>query len=228
MKQLLSLIICVFVLLTVSNTQAEEDSLFPKPDDVNKEKPSLDSAIAQFEQVIESSTTGEFESLKANDKYNRQRVLEIERQLAEKKLYLETIPEIVSRQFDALMKQYADTDQKTKNKMADDLHAKWKAKEDRVKREIAELEEQLAVTTNRISESAMKRQMLDVSNSLSQTEKAFRQKQTEKETDLNAESPAFQNMRDLSRRRILSTIQGFCSIQVKPLDSELSIKYLDN
>jgi len=218
----------VLVSVTASNTQAKEESLFPKADEINTEKASLDSAIAQFEGVIESSVGGDMGSLKANDAYNQQRVLELQRQLAEKKKYLESIPDIVSRQFDALMKQYADADQETKNKMADNLHAEWKTKEARIKQEIKELEEQLAVATGRISESAMKTQMLEISNSLTQSEKALRQKAQEEESDPRAESPAFKSMRDLSSRRILSKIQGFCPIQVKPLDTELSIRYLDN
>jgi len=227
MKRLLTLIICVLLLILTGNLQAKEDSLFPKADAVNTDKPSLDSAIAQFEGVIGNSTDGDIDSLTANDKYNQQRTQELEQQLAEKKKYIEAIPDIVSQQFEALMKQYADSDQKTKNKMADDLHAKWKAKEASVKQEIAEIEEQLAVSNKRLSESAVKGQMLQITNSLTKSENALRYKTPEK-TDPRAKSPAFQSMQELSRRRILSKIQGLCPIQVKPLDTELSIRYLDN
>jgi hypothetical protein len=228
MKLLLSLIICVLVALTAGNAQAREDTLFPEPDEINNDKPSLDTAIAQFEGIIENSAAGDMASLNTNDKYNQQRLAELEQQLAAKKEYVATIPEIVSRQFDALMRQYADSDQKTKNKMADDLHAKWKARELRVKREVTELEEQLMVTTDRVSEAAMKRQMLDISSSLAQSEKALGQRAPEDEDDPNAESLAFRTMRDISSRRILSKIRGFCPIRIKPLHAELSIKYLDN
>jgi len=152
----------------------------------------------------------------------------LQQQLAVKKKYIESIPEIVGRQFDELMKQYVDADQQTKNKMADDLHAGWKARELRVRREITELEEQLAVSTGRISESTLKRQMLDISNSLAQSEQALGQNGPEEKKDPNAESPAFKMMRDMSSRRIISKIQGFCPIQVKSLDMELSVEYLDN
>ena len=227
MKCLLILMVCVALLILAGDTQAKEDSLFPKADAVNTDKPSLDSAIAQFEGVIGNSTDGDIDSLTANDKYNQQRTQELEQQLAEKKKYIEAIPDIVSRQFEALMKQYADSDQKTKNKMADDLHAKWKVKEASVKQEIDEIEEQLAVSNKRLSESAVKGQMLQITNSLTKSENALRYKVEEK-TDPQAESPAFQSMQELSRRRILSKIQGLCPIQVKPLDTELSIRYLDN
>jgi len=215
------------LLVLTGNIQAGEDTLFPKAEEVNTDKPSLDSAIAQFEGIISNSTDGDIDTLKANDKYNQQRTQELQKQLTEKKKYLEAIPDIVSQQFEALMRQYADADQKTKNKMADDLYTKWKAKEASVKQEITELQEQLAVANKRISESAVKGQMLEVTNSLARSEKALRYKIPEK-TDLQAESPAFQSMRELSRRRILSTIRGLCPIQVKPLNSELSVQYLDN
>lgn len=227
MKRLLILMACVALLIMADDTQAKEDSLFPKADEVNTEKPSLDSAIAQFEGIIGNSTDGEIDSLKANDKYNQQRTRELEQQLTEKKKYIEAIPDIVSRQFETLMKQYADSDQKTKNKMADDLYAKWKIKEASVKQEIAEIEEQLTVSNKRLSESAVKGQMLQITNSLTKSEKALRYKTPEK-TDPQAKSSAFQNMQELSRRRILSKIRGLCPIQVKPLDTELSIQYLDN
>ena len=228
MKRLQILIICMSVLAIVGNTQAIEDSLFPKPDDINNEKPSLESAITQFEGIIENSSAGDMQSLKTDDKYNQQRALELQQQLATKRKYLQTIPEIVGRQFDALMEQYANSDQQAKNKMADDLHAKWKGKELSVKRDIKELEEQLVVATGRISESSMKRQMLEISSSLAQSELTLGQKEPEDKKDPNAESPVFKMMRDISSRRILSKISGFCPIQVKPLDAELSVKYLDN
>jgi len=208
--------------------QAEDESLFPKTDEVNTEKPSLNSAIAQFDAILETSADGDMQNLEANKEYNQQRILQLQQQLAEKKEYLETIPDIVSRQFDALMKQHADADQEAKNKMADDLHARWKAKEARVKQEIAELEQQLAVATNRTSEAAIKWRMLEISNSLAKSEKALRQKTSGQETDPEAENAAFKNLQDLSCRRILSKIRGLCSIQLKPLDTQLSIKYLDN
>ena len=228
MKRLLCLTICVLLLIDVSQVTAKDDSLFPKVDEVNTEKPSLDSAIVQFEGIIASSTDGDIDSLKTNDEYNQQRALQLQQQLVDKKQFLETSPDIVSRQFDALMNQYENADQETKNKMADDLHAKWKAKEEDVKREIRELEEQLGITNNRMSEAAVKGQMLQISNSLAKSEKALKHTLKEEAADPQGESPAFKSMRDLSRKRILSKIHGLCVVQVKPLDTELSIKYLNN
>jgi len=227
MRHLLILTVCMLFLIVTGNTQAKEDSLFPITDEVDTEKPSLDSAIAQFEGIIGNSTDGDIDGLRANDKYNQQRTRELEQQLAEKRKYLDAIPGIVSQQFEALMKQYANSDQKTKNKMADDLHAKWQIKETSIKQEIAELQEQLVVSNKRLSESAVKGQMLQITNSLTKSEKALRYKSQEK-SDPQAESPAFQAMQKLSRRRILSKIQGLCPIQVKSIDTELTIHYLDN
>jgi hypothetical protein len=228
MKRLLSLIVCVLVLVTAGQVRAKEDSLFPDPDEISNEKPSLDTAIAQFEGIIENSAEGDLRSLKTDDKYNNLRARELQQQIAAKKEHLKAIPEIVSREFETLMKQYADADQQTKNKMADDLHARWKAKELAIQREIRELEEQLAVTKGRISKSTIKRQMLEISSSLAQSELARGQAEQVKADDPTAESPAFKALRDISSRRILSTIRGICPIQVQPLDTELSVDYLDN
>jgi uncharacterized membrane protein len=218
----------MFTLVIASSSQAKDDSLFPKADAVNIEKPSLNSAIAQFEGIIENSADGDTKTLKSNNEYNQQQMSQLQQQLVEKKKYLETLPGLVSRQFDDLMKQYADSDQATKNKMAADLHAKWTAKEADVRREIVEIEEQLGITTNRVSELAIKSQLLEISNSLAQSEKAFRQQTQEKENDPQAESPEFKNLRDLSRRRILSKIHAICPIDVKSLHADFSVKHLDN
>jgi len=227
MKRLSSLIVCVLLLVIAGGVQAKDETLFPKPADVNSDKPSLSSAIAQFEGIVENSVGSDLQSLKTNDNYNQQRVAQLQKQLAAKKKYLATIPDVVSRQFDALMKQYADSDQKTKNKMADELHAEWKAKEATVKREIAELEEQLAVTNKRISDSAIKGQMLEISNSLAQGEKVFRQKTEEEKGDPQAESSAFKDMKELSQRRVLSKVNVISAINVKPLQTDFSVKNLD-
>ena len=227
MKRLLSLITCVLMLLIVSSISAKDDSFFPKPADVNSGKPSLSSAIAQFEGLVENSVGSDMQSLKANDNYNQQRVIKLQKQLTAKKEYLATIPDVVSRQFDALMKQYANSDQQTRNKMADQLHAEWKAKEATVKREIAELEEQLAVTTTRISDSAIKGQMLQISDSLAKGEKAMRQKAEEEKVDPQAESTAFKEMKGLSQKRVLSKVNAISAINVKPLQSDFSVKQLD-
>ena len=206
---------------------SKNDSFFPKPANVNSGKSSLNSAIAQFEGLVENSVGSDMQSLKANDNYNQQRVIKLQKQLTAKKEYLATIPDVVSRQFDALMKQYANSDQQTRNKMADQLHAEWKAKEATVKREIAELEEQLAVTTTRISDSAIKGQMLQISDSLAKGEKAMRQKAKEEKVDPQAESTAFKEMKGLSQKRVLSKVNAISAINVKPLQSDFSVKQLD-
>jgi hypothetical protein len=209
-------------------THADNRSLFPDPAEVNNEKPSLESAISQFEGVIADSTAGRLDSLRSNDQYNQQRMAVLELLLAEKRQYLQSMPDLVSSQFEDLMKRFAGSDQQTRNKMADDLYARWQAKEAQVRQEIKDLEEQLGVTTGRLSEGAVERQMLEISGAMANSENALRQKQSAGRADPDAESPAFTGLRRLATQRMLSRIQGVCSIQVKSLEDELSINYLDN
>jgi phosphopantetheinyl transferase (holo-ACP synthase) len=228
MNALYATIITIFVTLYLCVVAQAEDSLFPNPAQVKSDKPSLESAVAQFEGVLQDSTAGQRSSLQSNDQYNQKRTEELGRLLAEKQKYLQSIPDIVSRQFEALMQRFAGSDQQTKNKMASDLRAQWQAKEAQVKQEITDLEEQLGVTGTRLSDSAVQRQMLEVSTALAESEGALQQKQTPGQVDLNAENPAFADFRLLTVQRMLSRIQGFCSIQVKSLEDDLSIHFLDN
>jgi hypothetical protein len=228
MNALYATIITIFVTLYLCVVAQAEDSLFPNPAQVKSDKPSLESAVAQFEGVLQDSTAGQRSSLQSNDQYNQKRTEELGRLLAEKQKYLQSIPDIVSRQFEALMQRFAGSDQQTKNKMASDLRAQWQAKEAQVKQEIKDLEEQLGVTGTRLSDSAVQRQMLEVSTALAESEGALQQKQTPGQVDLNAENPAFADFRLLTVQRMLSRIQGFCSIQVKSLEDDLSIHFLDN
>jgi DNA repair exonuclease SbcCD ATPase subunit len=221
--------ICLIVLLFAGMAWSEEaDSLFPAADEVKTDKqPSLESAITQFEDIVKDSPVGEMETLASNDQYNRDRVVELRQKLQQKQTYLEAMPNLISQRFEDLMRQYPDADQKTKNRMAEELHAKWKSKEEQAQREIQELQEQLAVTTGRMSESAVKRQMLDISGALSDSERALSDITTEK-PDPQAQSAIFQSMLGLSQKRMLSMISEFCPVNVKPLDTELSLSYLDN
>jgi DNA repair exonuclease SbcCD ATPase subunit len=221
--------ICLIVLLLTPMSWSEEpDSLFPPTEDVGSDKqPSLESAITQFEDIVKDSTVGEMESMASNDQYNRERIAELRKKLQQKQTYLESMPNLISQRFEALMQQYPDADQKTKNRMAEELHAKWKSKEQQAQRDIQELKEQLAVATGRMSASAVKRQMLDISGALSDSERALSGIATEK-PDPQAQSDIFQSMLGLSQKRMLSMISEFCPVNVKPLDTELSLSYLDN
>ena len=229
MNALYATIITILVTLYLCcAAHGKEDSLFPNPTQVKNEKPTLEAAVAQFEGVLQDSTAGQRNTLQANDQYNQGRTEELQRLLAEKQKYLQSIPEIVSRQFEALMQRFAGSDQQTKNKMANDLRAQWQAKEAQVKQEIKDLHEQLGVTGTRLSESAVQRQMLEVSTALAGSEDALQQKQTLGKADPSAETTTFADFRLLTTQRILSRIQGFCSIQVKSLEDDLSIHFLDN
>ena len=219
----------VVLLLSISlDAQARDDSLFPKPEDVKNDKPTLGSAIAQFEGILKDSTAGQIDSVRSNGQYNQARAGELAKSLAEKRKYLESIPGIVSSQFEDLMRQFAGSDQKTKNKMADELYARWQAKETQVKQEIKDLEEQLGTTTGRLSDLAVEKQMLDISNAMTDGENALRQKQASDKVDLNAESPAYVSFMQLASQHAISRIQGFCPIQLKSLEDELSVSYIDN
>ena len=227
MIRALTLITLVLALSTCLIAQTKTDSLFPNPDEIKNDKPTLESAIAQFEDIAKDSQDGHMRSVNSNGSYNEIRTTELQKQLMEKRKYLASIPDTVSRQFEALMQQFAGSDQQTKNRMADDLHKRWKAKEGQVQQEIKELEEQLGVSAGRLSDLAVERQMLQISGALEGSEEALRQKQATESVNPNAESPAFAGFRELTVRRTLSQIQGLCPIHVKNLESELTIEYLD-
>jgi hypothetical protein len=228
MKRILSVTCILWLAGAGLNAQTAGDSLFPKPDEVKDEKPTLGAAIAQFEGIIQDSTAGQMNTVQSNGQYNQARAGELSRQLAEKRKYLASIPDIVSRQFEELMNQFADSDQQTRNKMADELYARWQDREAEVRQEINNLEEQLGITTGRLTDLAVEKQMLDISNAMSDSEEALRQKQAPAKVDLNAESPAYISFTQLASRRTLSRIQGFCPIAIKSLEDELSISYIDN
>ncbi len=221
--------LCLIVLLFAGMGWSEEtDSLFPARDEVSSDKqPSLEASITQFEDIVKDSTVGEMESMASNDQYNRERAAELRQKLQKKRAYLEAMPKLISERFEALMRQYPDADQKTKNRMAEELHAKWKSKEQQAQRDIQELQDQLTVTTGRMSESAVKRQMLDISGALSDSERALSDNRTAK-PDPQAQSAVFRSMLGLAQKRMLSMISEFCLVNVKPLDTELSLSYLDN
>lgn len=222
-------VIWIALLLVAGTGWSEEaDSLFPSADEVKSDKqPSLEAAIAQFEDIVKDSPAGEMETLSANDQYNRERTVTLKQQLQRKQKYLEAMPGLISQRFEELMRQYPDADQKTKNRMAEELHARWQAREAQTRREIGVLQEQLAVTTGRMSKSAVKRQMLEISGALSESERALSDT-TSPQPDPQAQSPVFKTMQGLLQQRMLSMISEFCPMNVKPMDTELSLSYLDN
>lgn len=222
--------IATVILLSASLVgAAESDSLFPKLDEMDQEqKPSLESAITQFEDIIQGSGTGAVEVLNSNDSYNQERIKKLRAELKQKQATLDALPGIISENFEALMLQHPNADQKTKNRMAEELHARWQGKEEQAKLEVAHLQEQLAVAEGRLSNSAVQRQMLDISHSLSESERTLAGLHQKKPVDLQAKSSIFQTMMGLSQKRTLSKLTEFCALRVKPMESELSLVYLDN
>ena len=219
---------CTIVLVLAGSAHSQTEPLFPEPNQVEHQQPSLDTAISRFEGILAESSVGEIQSLTTNDDYNRQRAAELQRQLAEKQQYLASIPGLVSRQFETLMRQFPDADQATRNRMANELEAQWQDQEQRVHREIAELEAQLTTSTGRISEAAVRRQMLAISSSMADSENALRPRPAEATKNPDAPSDAYRRFTELSQRRLLAKIQSFCPIEVKPLVSQLSLEYLDD
>ena len=136
---------------------------------------------------------------------------------------------MVSQQFDELMTTYSDADQQQKEKIAHDIQTHWQKIEQKVRREVDEINEQLAVATARVTETTMKKQMLEISNSIDQSEVNMVQNNQARQNEQDqARSQAYHDMLNLSQKRILSKIQSFCSIKVKSLDEDISLWYLDN
>ena len=207
---------------------AAPESLFPDVDESAARAPSLSSALNEFDNVLGNASQGELDSLNANGEYNQERIAQLQQQLAEKQAYLDSLPDIVARQFDELMRQYADADQQQKDRIADDLQARWQTIENRVRTDIAELTEQLELATSRSSESAIKARMLRIDRSMVDSESAFAMDRAE-EDDEAAKGPsdAYRTLLSMSGRRILSRIRSFCPIAVKPLDTDISVSFLD-
>lgn len=220
----------MIVLLSAALTgAAESDSLFPNLEDAEQEQqPSLESAITQFEDIIQDSGTGSVEVMNSNDSYNQERIKALKAQLKQKQAYLDALPGIISERFEALMLQHPQADQKTKNRMAEELHAHWRGKEEQAKLEVTHLQEQLAIAEGRLSNSAVQRQMLDISSSLSESERTLAGLGQPKPVDPQARSSVFQTMMGLSQKRTLSKLTEFCALRVKPMESELSLAYLDD
>jgi hypothetical protein len=222
--------IAILVLLLIGTTQAaESDSLFPKPGEVGQEKtPSLTSAIGQFEDIINESNQGQLETLSSNDTYNQDRSQQLRQALKQKQAYLDAMPTMMSERFASLLEQYPHADQATKNKMAEELHAQWASKEAQVRLDIADLQEQLAKTTNRMSQSAVQRQMLEINSALSDNEQGLAGLTRPAPVNAQAQSPVFESMMTVTRKRLLSKLSEFCTMTIKPMDTEISLSYLDN
>ena len=227
MKPFFTYIICLVTLFTTVVAGASDDSILPKLDQVKTEAPSLTSAIAQFNNILDTSPEGDMAQLQANSEYNEHRIRELETQLAEKTSYLEKLSDIVSRQFDELMDRYADADQEQRNRIADDLQARWHQIEKSTRQEIAELQEQLAVAASRASESHMKRQMLQISTSLAKTKLVEKMPDVPDDLPPGA-SPAYTRLQELSRQRIIATVLRLCPLNVKPLDTDFSIRHFED
>ncbi len=105
--------------------------------------------LNQFNNIINNSVEGEYDSLKQNNEYNKQRIVELQKQIELKNKELEMIPQIVSRQFDELMQLYANASQKEKNKAAEDLHQRWQMREKEIQTELKMLNEQLSLAQTR-------------------------------------------------------------------------------
>ena len=88
--------------------------------------------LRRFDNILEDAPREELGSLTANETYNEERIATLQAQLAEKTAYLESLPEVVSREFNEMMAQYPDADQAQRNRIADELHGKWKSVEDAV------------------------------------------------------------------------------------------------
>ncbi len=225
-----NLTIAILVLhLTGMSLANETDSLFPKPDEVDQKKtPSLSSAIGQFEDIINESNQGQLETLSSNDSYNQDRSQQLKQELKQKQAYLDAMPAMMSERFTSLLQQYPHADQATKNKMAEELHAKWASKEAQVRLDIANLQEQLAKTTNRMSQSAVQRQMLEINSALSDNEQGLTGLTQPATVNAQAQSPIFESMMTITRTRLLSKLSEFCTMNIKPMDTEISLSYLDN
>ena len=229
MKSLTSLLTIVVLSLAIMMAEARgEDSIFPSAASTDTKKPSLSSALTQFDNVMESSVEGDMACLAASGEYNQERIVQLRQRLADKTRYLADLPDIVGRQFDRLMAEYADADQEQKDKMAEKLHTRWQNAEDRVRTEIAEIEKQLDLAMSRASQAQIDQQILAISTSLVQSEAALAEQDSQADETPSGPSPAYRTLQQVSRQRILSQIRRMCRITVRPLEDNLSISYLDD
>ncbi|MCG8689110.1 MAG: hypothetical protein MI892_29840, partial [Desulfobacterales bacterium] len=72
------------------------------------------------------------------------------------------------------------------------------------------------------------RQMLDINNALSASDRALLESGKAKTANPHAESNVFRTMLGMSQKRTLSKVTEFCPLRVKPMQTELSLVYLDN
>ena len=88
-----------------------------------------------------------------------------------------------------------------------------------MQREIGEIREQLARANGRLSETSLRRRMLEINGSLSDSERAFGPQDSSEGEPAGPEiSSAYTTLDGLARRRALSKIRTFCVIHVRPLD----------
>jgi hypothetical protein len=209
---------------------AEQDSLLPTVDDVestNEAAPTLGSAITQFNNILEDSPRGDINTLQSNTEYNKQRQKELQKELAEKTRYLEQLPQIVSQEFDSMMQKYPHVDQAQKDRIAQEIKKKWQQVEERLRRDISRIQEQLTEADSRVTDAEVKIQMLEISSSLDAAGFPVTLEEPQEEETRPGRS-AFEELQGLSRRNVLSKVRSLCVVTVKPVDTELSVRYLDN
>lgn len=229
MKTLRHIVGIALLLGTANAWSSETASLFPEPNEIQTgQRPSLASALSQFEGILEGARTGDMEVLRTNDQYNETRRLRLQRELEQKQAYVKSMPDLIGARFDSLMQQYPQADQKTKNRVARTLHDQWQLKEEQAKQEIVELQAQLASTEGRLSDSALKRETIEISRALFSEAPILAGQSKKKAISPDQESEAYQTMMSLSTRRTLSKINEFCTMHVTALDTQLSLGYLDH
>lgn len=201
-------------------------SLFPDETEVTSPDNSLSSAVAQFDQIIESSSTGNLNSLDSNTRYNQERIEQLKAQLQAKRKYLQTLPEVASRQFEAMMAQYPDADQERKDRIAHEIHTQFKDIENSTRQEIADLENQLALSGHRVGEARMQKQMIEISQSIADGRDSLREGTEPEKKPQRPHRDAFEYMQSLSQQRILSCVQALTVIQVRPFDAEYTASFV--
>ncbi len=222
----LALLSCFLVFQIVAVSIAAPESLFPDKEEMASPGTSLSSAVNQFDQIIESSSTGTLSSLDANTDYNQQRINELQEQLEAKRDYLEELPKLASRHFETMLAQYPDADQQQKDKIAYQIQSEYQSIENRTLREIEELKRQLELSGNRVGEARMQRQMIEISDSISQGRKTLEQKTTDQEKEQRPHKSAFEYMQSLSHNRIRSRVKALGAINVRSLDQEFTNSFL--
>ena len=223
MKCYLLLISSLMIFQFTVSVFAAEESLFPDAEDVSSKGTSLNSAVNQFERILETAPDGEIQSMDSNTSYNQDRIVALQEQLKLKRDYLQSLPGLASRQFEAMMGQYPNADQKKKDEIAYEIQTRWKSIENQAQQEVSELERQLAIAQNRMGQSQMKKQMLEISQSISKSAEDYDLSAKGDKKEKRPYKDAFEQMQHLSSTRVLSKVQALSKIHVKSLESEFNL-----